>query len=419
MRLNAIISITAFCSVLWASGVLAYNCTGLSQWKRQTYYDLDAMVQYLNVAYKNTSGLASKRDAPDAGGPWSSQGTCDASGGGGGGLPPGSTSPMSIYGVWHCGNSFCDWSKVRDTAPNHEFDRANHWLIDRDPTDVVGPPSVNLLVLSFLKPMDVLQGTTNGTLTNGIPVGMTREVVNYFKSRDIRVLLSMGGVTYTDSWNQALVNNPVLLAENAVKAITDLGADGLEIDWENGTPNTTQLAGLETFIDTYNQSTSAVLTLDLAVGNRYLQELSRRAAADWLPGGDIDYVNAMVPRGEPATSQWQEHVDGKTNYTPPILPKPPAKIAVGMWLTNSNTPHANCVNFNASTQSKLANYVQTVQPNGTGSTAGFLGYMFWAAECPSSRNLCTTPPNGCEGGMGVGATTFDIQPLDFTKLRQN
>lgn len=428
MRLNTIISIIAFCSVLWASGVLAYNCTGLSQWKRQTYYGPDAMVQYLNVAYKNTSGLASKRDVPDAGGPWSSQGTCDASGGGGGGnLPPGA---MSIYGVWHCGNSFCDWSKIRDTAPNHEFDQANHWIIDRDPTDVVGPPSVNLVVLSFLKPMDVLLGTTNGTLTNGIPVGMTREVVNYFKSRDIRVLLSMGGVTYTDSWNQALVNNPVLLAENAVKAITDLGADGLEIDWENGTPNAAQLDGLEQFIDSYNllaeerfnndsrtpKAPRLVLTLDLAVGNRYLQELSRRAAADWLPGGDIDYVNAMVPRGEPATSQWQEHVDGKANYAPPILPKPPAKIAVGMWLTNSNTPHANCVNFGASTQKTLSNYVQTVQPNGDGSTAGFLGYMFWAAECPSSRNVCAT---NCVGGMGVGATTFDIQPLDFTKLRQD
>lgn len=417
MRLHTIISVIVMCSAFWASGSLAYDCAGLSQWKRQAYYAPDAMVQYLNVAYKNTSSLPSKRDVPDAGGPWSSQGACGTSGGGGGGsLPPGS---MSIYGVWHCGNSFCDWSRMRNTDPKGEFDRANHWIIDRDPApDVDGLPSVNLVVLSFLKPMDVLQGTTSSTLTNGIPVGMTREVVNYFKSRDVRVLLSMGGVTYTDSWNQALVDKPVLLAENAVKAITDLGADGLEIDWENGTPNAAQLAGLETFIDTYNQLTSAVLTLDLAVGNRYLQELSRRAAADWLPSGDIDYVNAMVPRGEPATSQWQEHVDGKANYAPPILPKPPAKITVGMWLTNSNTPHANCVNFNASTQSKLANYVQTVQPNGAGVTAGFLGYMFWAAECPSSRNLCTTPPNGCEGGMGVGASRFDIPiPLDFSTLR--
>jgi hypothetical protein len=220
------------------------------------------------------------------------------------------------------------------------------------------------------------------------------------------------------------VTNPALLAERAVAAIDYLGADGLEIDWENGTPTDEQLTGLETFIATYNELvkdrlTRPVLTMDLAVGNRYLQELSRRAAADWLPKGRIDYVNAMVPRGEPSTSQWQEHVDGKANYDPPILPKAPAKIVASMWLTNGRTPHANCVNFSASTQNALAGYVQGVQPNGAGGTAGFLGYMFWAAECPSTRNVCTTPPNGCEGGMGVGASQFDIQPLDFSALRHH
>jgi hypothetical protein len=49
--------------------------------------------------------------------------------------------------------------------------------------------------------------------------------------------------------------------------------------------------------------------------------------------------------------------------------------------------------------------------------------MFWAAECPSTRNVCTTPPNGCEGGMGQGAAYFkirpDIQPLDFSALRED
>jgi hypothetical protein len=89
-----------------------------------------------------------------------------------------------------------------------------------------------------------------------------------------------------------------------------------------------------------------------------------------------------------------------------------------MWLTNSNTPHANCVNFAASTQLAKANYVQTVQPNGAGSTPGFLGYMFWAAECPSTRNVCTTPPNSCEGGMGAGASAFNI-PIPIPPLRQD
>ncbi|HEY3580941.1 MAG TPA: hypothetical protein VGK82_10370, partial [Pyrinomonadaceae bacterium] len=63
-------------------------------------------------------------------------------------------------------------------------------------------------------------------------------------------------------------------------------------------------------------------------------------------------------------------------------------------------------------------YVQTVAPNGAGTTSGMLGYMFWAAECPSSRRICTVPPNSCEGGVGVGATTFGV-PIPMPPLRQS
>ncbi len=405
-------------SVSWAGNARAADCSALPEWKRQHYYLLGDQVQYQLMAYVNAAE-SSKRDTPDPAGnyPWQPLGACDDNGGGGGG----GTNPqaMSIYGVWHCGNSFCDWSQRRDMT---EFDHANHWIIDRDGTGN-GGPAVNLVVLSFVKPMEMLRKTNTGSFANGIPVGMTPDVVSYFKDHGIRVLLSMGGVTYTDSWNQALVTNAAELALNAVEAVLWLGADGLEIDWENGTPSAAELAGMELFIDTYNGVTDgvtdAVLTLDLAVGSRYLQELSRRAAQDWLPNHKIDYINAMVPRGEPSTDQWQEHVDGMPNYSPPILPKAPAKITVSLWLTNGRNPNPNCINFSGSTQLAKSDYVRTVLPNGAGETHGFLGYMFWAAECPSTRNVCTTPPNGCEGGMGEGAVQFGIQALDFSNLRAN
>jgi hypothetical protein len=417
---------------LFAPVTFAYDCTDLPEWKRQHYYLISAQVQYQGIAYENTID-GSKRDRPGEADNWSSLGACDADdGGGGGGGGVGEVDPqqISIYGVWHCGNSFCDWSQVRDTSG--EFHLANSWIIDRNADGIYGDPSVNLVVLSFLKPMELLNETDNGAFTVGIPTGMTPTVVKYFKDHDIRVLLSMGGVTYTDSWNQALVTDPAGLAEKAFAAVRSLGADGLEIDWENGRPNDTELEGIETFIDTYNElnlyyGTQKVLTLDLAVGTRYLQELSRRAAADWLPNGKISYINAMVARGEPSIDQWQEHVDGKANYDPPIPPKAPAKVAVSLWLTDGRKPNDNCVDFEASSQLAKADYVQTVQPNGAGTTHGFLGYMFWAAECPSTRNVCTTPPNSCEGittvpgdkgGMGVGATHFNIPiPLDFGTLR--
>jgi len=56
-------------------------------------------------------------------------------------------------------------------------------------------------------------------------------------------------------------------------------------------------------------------------------------------------------------------------------------------------------------------------PNGAGVTNGMLGFMFWAAEKPSTRGVGTQPPNTCEGGMGVGAKTFAI-PSPWSALRQ-
>jgi hypothetical protein len=54
---------------------------------------------------------------------------------------------------------------------------------------------------------------------------------------------------------------------------------------------------------------------------------------------------------------------------------------------------------------------------GIGSTPGLLGYMFWAAERPSTRGIGTVPPNTCEGGMGVAATTMGVL-LPMPVLRQ-
>ena len=265
--------------------------------------------------------------------------------------PSGPPTPIQIYGAWHCGNHFCDWSLVRDMT---EFDQKNHWLIDRGD----GRPSVNMVVLAFLEPLKLVNQTTDAAFLNGIPRGMTPDVVSYFKSRGITVLLSAGGITYTSAWDTALVTNPSGLANAARQAVATLGADGFEIDWENGSPTAAQLAGIETFIATYG--TNGLLTLDLAAGSRFLQELSRRAAADWLPNGKIDYINAMVPRGEPTTDQWQEHIDGKPNYGPPILPKAPAKVAVSLWLTSGTNPIPNCTNFAASSQLAKSGYVQTL-----------------------------------------------------------
>jgi hypothetical protein len=76
------------------------------------------------------------------------------------------------------------------------------------------------------------------------------------------------------------------------------------------------------------------------------------------------------------------------------------------------------VNFSSALQNSTGSFVQNAAPNGAGVTSGLLGYMFWAAECQGTRSICTTPPNTCEGGVGVGATTYGI-PLPMPGLRQN
>jgi hypothetical protein len=331
-------------------------------------------------------------------------------------------TPIQIYGAWHCGDDYCTWSTVRNMV---EFDQKNHWLIDRGD----GVPSVNLVILSFVNPLRLLNKTNDSQTVDGVPIGMTQDVVDYFKDNGIRVMLSIGGITYVDDWNAALAADPTQFGLNAAEVAQRLGV-GIEIDYEeNQNPD---LVGLQAFIDAYRsqlpydptgQNHAARLTIDLAAGDRWLIPLTTKATTDWLTTDNpvLDYANAMVPARQPRTpddaiAHWQEHVDGKPQYDPPIPPLAPAKFTGGLWLTDRK-PIPECTDFYNSLQYSTGIYVQTVPPNGAGTTPGMLGYMFWAAECEGTRTLCTTPPNTCEGGMGVASSYYDI-PVPMPPLRQ-
>ena len=331
------------------------------------------------------------------------------------------TTPLQIYGSWHCGNDACLWGTVRTVA---EFDSQNHWLIDRGD----GRPSVNVVVLSFVEPSKLLHGTTDATTLGGVPRGMTADIVGYFTAHGIRVMLSIGGITYVNAWNSALAENAAQLGRNAAAVAQRLGV-GIEIDYEENTsPN---LVGLQAFIDAYRAALpydasganpAARLTIDVAAGDRWLIALDRKATADWLRTGTpvLDYANAMVPSHQPstdkATANWQEHVDGKAQYSPPIPPLAPAKFTGSLFIAEGSQVLPECTNFASSLQKSTGGYVQSVAPNGAGTTAGMLGYMFWAAERPSTRGATTTPPNTCEGGVGAGATAYQI-PIPMPALR--
>jgi hypothetical protein len=125
-------------------------------------------------------------------------------------------------------------------------------------------------------------------------------------------------------------------------------------------------------------------------------------------------VTPRQPAAADIIASWQEHVDGKPQYDPPIPPLAPAKFTGSLWLTGRK-PAPECVDFSKSLQHPAAtgDYVRTVMPNGAGTTHGMLGYMFWAAECEGTRTLCTTPEfnNSCEGGMGEAAAYYKIVPM--------
>jgi len=332
-------------------------------------------------------------------------------------------TPIEIYGAWHCSNDGCAWSTVRDMT---DFDTKNHWLIDRGN----GLPSVNLVILSFVQPMKLLNQTTDSQTLNGVPVGMNQAVVNYFTSHNVRVMLSIGGITYTTFWDQALAANPTQLGVNAAAVAKSLGV-GIEIDYENSSsPN---LTGLQAFVNAYRSqlpydatgaNPAARLTIDLGAGDRFLTAISRYATTNWLNTSNpvLDYANAMVPNKQPSSASsaegnWLEHINGEPQFAPPVPPLAPAKFTGSLYIVTGHNPAPECTMFSSSLENSTGNFVQTVAPNGAGTTNGMLGYMFWAAECPSTRNVCTTPPNTCQGGVGAGATTYNIS-IPMTALRQ-
>ena len=340
-----------------------------------------------------------------------------------GGATAATSTPIQVYGAWHCSNDACLWGTVRNMT---DFDTDNHWLIDRGD----GKPSVNLVVLSFVNPLKLLNGTTDSGDANGVPVGMTPAVVSYFTSHGIRVMLSIGGITYAGDWDTALGQNGTLLGQKAAALATQLGV-GMEIDYENASsPN---LTGLQNFVTAYRAAhaydatgadPTARLTIDVAAGDRWLIGIDQYATANWLTTTNpvLDYANAMVPSKQPgassAESNWTEHIVGKPNYAPPIPPLAPAKVTGSLYISESSGVLPECDNFANSVQNATSSWLQSIAPAGAGTTPGMLGYMFWAAEKSSAKGVGTTPPNTCQGGVGVGSSTFNV-PVPMTALRQS
>ena len=331
---------------------------------------------------------------------------------------------MQIFGAWHCGNDFCVWATPQDSAT---FDVQNHWMIDRNMNNTY-LPSVNLVVFSFVDPLKLMNSTTDSGTTNGVPKGMNAAAISYFTSRGVRVMFSIGGHNYTSDWDTALSSNPTQLGINAANAARQLGV-GIEIDYENSlTPN---LTGLAAFVNAYRSivpydatgnDPAARLTIDIGPSDQSDSKVASYAGLHWLRDNVnstrvLDYANAMVANNAKTSvstleSDWLEHVNGYPSLNVP--PLAPAEFTGSFYLT-SRRPLANCVGpFSQSQQAGASNFVVSVTPSGAGTTPGMAGLMFWAA---GDLGATTFPPNGCQNGMGVAATQFNI-PVPMPPLRQ-
>jgi hypothetical protein len=321
---------------------------------------------------------------------------------------------MQVFGVWHCYSDGCNWFSVPNMTT---FDTDNHWLIDRGD----GVPAVNVVVLSFVNPVDLMNLANSSNTVNGIPIGMNTAVVNYFESKGVRVMFSIGGIRFVKDWDKALSTNPRQLGINAANAAKQFNV-GMEIDYEKSSnPN---LAGLQAFINAYRSvlpydstgnNQAARLTIDLGNDDAYLQALSAYATTNWLSTASplLDYANAMVASQKTTVTTleagWTQHVDGVTG----VASLAPAKMTCSLWLVAGQP---NCTTFNSSDQNAAANFVKTIAPHGAGTTPGTLGFMFWAAGCQGQGTGCTFPPTTCQGGMGVAAEMFNI-PVPMPPLR--
>ena len=204
----------------------------------------------------------------------------------------GAQTPMQVFGVWHCYSDGCNWFSVPNMTT---FDTDNHWLIDRGD----GVPAVNVVVLSFVNPVDLMNLANSSNTVNGIPIGMNTAAVNYFESKGVRVMFSIGGIRFVKDWDKALSTNPTQLGINAANAAKKFNV-GMEIDYEKSSnPN---LAGLEEFINAYRtvlpydstgNNQPARLTIDLGNDDAYLQALSAYATTNWLSTANplLDYTN--------------------------------------------------------------------------------------------------------------------------------
>ena len=232
-------------------------------------------------------------------------------------------------------------------------------------------------------------------------------------------MLSIGGITYTDAWNQALAANAdPCSASDAAALATQLGV-GIEIDYEQNTqPQPRRAAGVHRRLPLgaslrrhRRQPRGARLTIDLAAGDRWLIDIGRKATADWLrtdaPGARLRQRDG--PGRQPSASTARSPTGRSTSTASRSTARPIPPLAPGQVhrraLHRRGQPACapECTNFAASLQKATGDLradggAQRRRHDARACSATCSGRPSGPPPAASAR----TPPNTCEGGIGVG-----------------
>eukprot|EP01133_Synstelium_polycarpum_P006517 gene6517-7547_t len=290
------------------------------------------------------------------------------------------SSLTKIYSIWHCGIDACAWN---ETVPLSNFD----WIINRGD----GQPTANLISLSFLNPVDILEKGVDA-----VPPAMTKTLVQYLQSKGLSVMFSVGGESWSGEWDTALGKDPVTLGKNAAAIANEYGV-GIEIDYEaeNSTPILDKFVKAYRSVIPFDNSSSAtdssLLTVDTGSGTGYLTSVSLWSAT-WLEEGLINWINAMVTGGpygslSEATQYWDEHLFGTSWANIPALR--PEHLVVSLYSSDGSS---NCPSYSGTVLEGTVGWVQNATTR---------GIAFWSAGCPSPSDCVVSCP-----GVETGSTNF-------------
>ena len=233
-------------------------------------------------------------------------------------------------------------------------------------------------------------------------------------------MLSIGGITYTGDWDTALSQNPAQLGQQRRRGRP--AARRRHRDRLRGQLGA-EPAGLQAFINAYRSvlpydatgaDPAARLTIDLAAGDRWLIELDQYATADWL---DTRHPGARL-RQRDGAQQAADRLRRRVELAGAPRPASPTTTRRSRRWPRRSSPAASTSPRATRSRPSAPNFAARVQ-NATGALDRRTPHPTarapppaCSATCsgpprrPSTRGVTTDPPNTCEGGVGVGASTY-------------